>query len=207
MTSYKKGEMTRREYLVQMGAVSLKSQRELKKRGINDKNKAPARRPVTLPSAFPSAGAALEDSFSETRVMSPQASDQDSDVDQFDPFPVRVRDPQRAIRPIVEARRKAQKCTKCNKGFQLRKNLHLICDKCGGYQHKRCSGVAKHRDPFMCLDCVPDTILDEDLGEKLTKLLENLFKIYSQLLFLTLHLWHPLPPLVRNYGLMTELSS
>ena len=169
MASYKKKEMTRKEYLVQMGAVSLKSLREISKRGIAaPKDKAPVRRPETLPSA-PSSAPAFEDSFSETRVTSPLASDQDSDVEQFDPFPVRVRDPQRAIRPIVEARQKAQKCTKCTSGFQLRKNLHLVCDRCGGYQHKRCAGVAKHRDPFMCLDCVPDTILDADLGEKFTK--------------------------------------
>ena len=50
----------------------------------------------------PSSAPALEDSLSETRVMSPLASEQDSDLDQFDPFPVHVRDLQRAIRTIVE---------------------------------------------------------------------------------------------------------
>ena len=49
MASYKKREMNRREYLVHMGAVFLKSLRELSKRGINEpKNKAPVRRPAFL---------------------------------------------------------------------------------------------------------------------------------------------------------------
>ena len=68
MASYKKKEMNRKEYLVQMGAVSLKSLREISKRGIAaPKDKAPVRRPETLPSA-PSSAPSFEDSFSESHV-------------------------------------------------------------------------------------------------------------------------------------------
>ena len=175
MCSYKKGEMTRREYLVQMGSVSLKSLRELSKKGIQPpkKGQAQPQRPApqpqrSAPPAAPSAAAAAEamdDSFSETRVMSPLYSDQDSDVEQPDPFPARAFDPRRAIQPIIEARQKAQKCSKCGAGFHLSRNLHLVCGQCTRYQHKRCAGVAKDRDPFLCLGCLPDTILDADLGK------------------------------------------
>ena len=171
MVAYKRKEMPRREYLVQMGGVSLKTQRELSKRGIPAPKNVPRPRPATataIPSA-PSAAAAAEarnDSFSETRAMSPICSDQDSDTEQENPFPQQAKDARRAIQPLVDARQRAQKCTKCRTGFQPSRKLHLVCQKCTRWQHKRCAGVAKTRDPFVCLLCVPDTVLDADLGEQ-----------------------------------------
>lgn len=174
MAAYKNKEMPRREYLVQMGSVSLKSQRELSKRGIPAPKNVPRPRPATavpVPSA-PSAAAAAEamvvmnDSFSETRAMSPRCSDQeDSDVEQDNPFPQQAKDARRAIQPLLDARQRGQLCTKCGIGFQPSRKIHLVCQKCTRWQHKRCAGVAKTRDPFVCLPCVPDTILDADLGE------------------------------------------
>ena len=93
MATYKKREMNRREYLVQMGAVFLKSLRELSKRGINNL------RTRLLFVGRPSFCTLI---CSSLGGLSPLASEQDSDLDQFDPFPVHVRDLQRAIRTIVE---------------------------------------------------------------------------------------------------------
>ena len=157
---------------MQMGAVSLKTQRELSKKGIpGPKQARPLRPAAPIPSA-PSAAAAAEalanDSFSETRAMSPLYSDQeDSDVEQENPFPEQAKDPWRAIQPIIDARQKAEICEHCTIGFQPRRKIHLVCQKCSKWHHKRClTRVAKARDPYFCLTCVPDTILDPDLGEQ-----------------------------------------
>ena len=156
MTAYKKKEMTRREYLVQMGGVTLKTQKELSKRGIPAPKNVPRPRPATataIPSA-PSAAAAAEaivvrnDSFSETRAMSPICSDQDSDVEQENPFPQQAKDARQAMQPLIDARQRAQRCTKCGIGFQPSCKIHLVCQKCTRWQHKRCAGV-----PFV--ECTP----------------------------------------------------
>ena len=49
------------------------------------------------------------------------------------------------------------KCVICQKGFQLKKNLHIICGVCGGYFHKRhpevkCQNLLQGNS-FVCNKC------------------------------------------------------
>ena len=167
MRSYANKEVGMKSFLTQMGHMSLRHAREANRLSVEvSKPAAPSSntkrkgREVLVPT---SANDSVADTMSETRPMSPRSEDSDGDPDPF-PRPVAKRP---RIAPIMEARRKGAKCVNCVKGFVWSKNTWVKCEaSCENYFHKKCLSEDRFRDPFKCYSCVPDTVLDPDLGKK-----------------------------------------
>ena len=183
MKSYANKEVGMKSYLIQMGHMSLRHAREANRLGVDVRKPAAAApsntkrkgREVVAPTPD-------HDTLSETRPMSPRSEDSDGDPDPF-PRPVAKRP---RIAPIMAARRKGAKCVKCSKGFVWSKNTWVKCEAaCENYFHKKCLSEDRFRDPFKCYSCVPDTVLDPDLGKKnillLVKLMSGLVQTTAQL--------------------------
>ena len=141
MAMYSKKEISRQRYLQQMGSVSLRTNRQTGRLVITDEERG-GDRDQTQDSM-------LQD-LEETRPL----TDSDSEPEMEDPFPVRVPKRRAYIAPLHKARRAAPKCLQCSVGFQLRRNLHVLCAECGGHVHKRCIPREKH-DYFVCEKCSP----------------------------------------------------
>ena len=177
MLSYQAGELTRKDFLVIMGAMSWKQSlhvggarvtHEAEAQGSHGQAKPRPRRRGPAPSPADT----LDD---DTRVLSPVQSE-DSDAEQNpDLFP------QREIRPLrvaqapaaaearrkrartaaaLEARQNGDKCVKCTKRFMRRMSTWLKCTgPCGNHFHKKCLGDDRFREPFECYTCLPDPAL------------------------------------------------
>ena len=150
MQQFSKGEISRRSYLMEMGAISLKADRKAKRILPTNEDSTHS---ATINMANESDS---NDSLSETRPFG-EASECSSDSEQEDPFekpPVRTGNDPRAVK--TSSKNKAhqrQICPSCKKGFQLKRSppLHIACSECSKLYHKRCRDVAAM--PFVCAKC------------------------------------------------------
>ena len=173
MEQFERGELPRLFYLQQMGAISLKSDKAASRMVLNiedDKiesntsTSAAADVPVDAPV---DAESDSEDSLSETRpaVVDPEESFSDPD-DPFVSDPVVQAGDPLASDPVLQGQRRKknpeaakknerkQLCPVCKRGFQLRRlpALHVACDGCQMFIHKRCT---KDSVNFVCDKCKP----------------------------------------------------
>ena len=169
MTSYSKQELSRRDYLIAMGALSWKQSHEKRKfsRKASDAEAQSQEAPTVQRRGQRHGGQAPAqdlDDYDETRVITPVLSE-DSDAEMPpDLFPQR-RLRALKIAPAHEAREKAKKsgkvCSKCGGGFMETKNTWLLCTgPCGKYFHKRCLKDDRYRRPFSCFSCLPNAVLE-----------------------------------------------
>ena len=95
MERYQRGELTRKNYLERMGAITLKASHAMGKTVVEVDPSSPSEGPET----------SLNDTMSETRALpNPDYESQDSDVEQEDPFLDRLKKSNRRafIEPIVK---------------------------------------------------------------------------------------------------------
>ena len=144
MKLYSSGDISRGSYLKRMGSVSLKSDNESGRMVFQADRQQLLQLQQTIVEED------SDDDLSETRP--PVVSDCDSDTEQEDPFPQRVPKRRAFIAPLLQARKKAQKCLICGKGFQLKRKLHIVCALCPSHVHKRCIPKDK-QDSFLCSKC------------------------------------------------------
>ena len=153
MKQFEKGDITRSFFLKEMGALSLKANREA------DRLWTDVQDGVHIPATHDIDSSDSEDSLSETRPLLPSS---DSDSDQEDPF---VNLPRATKKKPRKGTSKPTRptCPVCGKGFQLGRipPLHLNCPECTKPTHKRC--IAKNVDTFICIKCVPSE--SEDLPD------------------------------------------
>ena len=146
-----------------MGAISLKAGRESGRVYVENTDLEPVNSEnITITEAEDT----LNDSLSETRLLSSSESEEE---EQEDPFPQKRT---QAIKPVLAARKAAPKCGTCQKGFQMSRKLHIICDGCKKYFHKRHFNSTEN--PFLCHDCRPQpepehvVVVPTNLGMKIS---------------------------------------
>ena len=153
MQQFSKGEIDRRFYLKEMGAISLKADRKAKRIGPEEEVVPSSNINVSIDSES-------NDSLSETRPFGEESEDSScSDQEAPSNRPQRsassVASVPVALRPGSKKKKASKKqiCPSCRKSFQLKRSppLHISCTECGKLYHKRCRNDVAVK--FICQKC------------------------------------------------------
>ena len=152
MEQFAKGELSRADYLREMGAISLKADKAASRMLVEEGEGPPGLMDMDSDDSH--------DSLSETRPL-PRDSDETASEEEF-VFSKPSEQPKVGAKKTSGSKKNGLKqlCPVCKKGFQLRRDppLHLACSICGKFTHKRC--IKNMHDPFLCTKCSPTS---EDL--------------------------------------------